>query len=289
MPIPFTCPHCRTHSNVDERFAGQSGPCAHCGKTIQIPHVAGFNIASAAPAGKSSGMGIAVVVSIVLGLLLLCACGVGLVGLGRMSFTSTVPVAMRSASQSDLRQVGLAFHNYHDAWGTLPPAWLADTEGQPLVSWRVLLAPYLEAEDVLNAYDMTQPWDSASNQLLVERIPSAYRSPSASMSQTTSDVYVVTGQGFIFDGTQSVRFTDIVDGLASTIIAVEVVGHPVNWTEPRDFTETDLDGGLLSPGASGINVLMADGSVRYLDASMINSATLRPYFTRDGSEVVPPL
>ncbi|MBN2294757.1 MAG: hypothetical protein JXM70_20175 [Pirellulales bacterium] len=37
MPIDFTCPHCGTRTNVADEYAGMSGPCATCGKTIKIP------------------------------------------------------------------------------------------------------------------------------------------------------------------------------------------------------------------------------------------------------------
>ncbi|MEL7334874.1 MAG: hypothetical protein AAFN70_01590 [Planctomycetota bacterium] len=37
MPIAVTCPSCLTRFNVSEKFAGKSGPCPKCQKTIQIP------------------------------------------------------------------------------------------------------------------------------------------------------------------------------------------------------------------------------------------------------------
>ena len=37
MPIPFTCPHCGHQTNVADQYAGQTGPCASCGKTITVP------------------------------------------------------------------------------------------------------------------------------------------------------------------------------------------------------------------------------------------------------------
>ena len=37
MPINFTCPHCGATTDVADQYAGQSGPCAHCGKTITVP------------------------------------------------------------------------------------------------------------------------------------------------------------------------------------------------------------------------------------------------------------
>ena len=33
----FTCPHCGVQTRVPEQFAGLSGPCASCGRTIRVP------------------------------------------------------------------------------------------------------------------------------------------------------------------------------------------------------------------------------------------------------------
>jgi len=39
MGIPFTCPHCGHYTNVQDRFAGETGPCAGCGKEVTVPAV----------------------------------------------------------------------------------------------------------------------------------------------------------------------------------------------------------------------------------------------------------
>ena len=41
MAIPFTCPHCGATTDVAEEYAGETGPCARCGKTITVPPLAG--------------------------------------------------------------------------------------------------------------------------------------------------------------------------------------------------------------------------------------------------------
>jgi hypothetical protein len=41
MPFLFTCPHCGAKTSVAEQFAGQSGPCAGCGRTVTIPPLPG--------------------------------------------------------------------------------------------------------------------------------------------------------------------------------------------------------------------------------------------------------
>lgn len=37
MPIDVTCPGCRTRFKVNDKFAGQKGPCPKCKTVIQIP------------------------------------------------------------------------------------------------------------------------------------------------------------------------------------------------------------------------------------------------------------
>ncbi len=39
MPIQVTCPHCYKRFQVSEKFAGKSGPCPACKKTIKVPEL----------------------------------------------------------------------------------------------------------------------------------------------------------------------------------------------------------------------------------------------------------
>jgi len=73
MSILFNCPHCGKQTNVPDEFAGRSGPCAGCGKTITIAPGAGF---VPMPPARSSGAPIAIVIGIVfLGVLVVLLCG----------------------------------------------------------------------------------------------------------------------------------------------------------------------------------------------------------------------
>src|SRR5437879_1388776 len=58
--------------------------------------------------------------------------------------------ANRTQCANNLKQIGLAFHNYHDAYSALPPARL-DYDGG--VSWAVLIMPFIEQGSAYNQWD----------------------------------------------------------------------------------------------------------------------------------------
>lgn len=39
MPFQFTCPHCFKKTIVEDKYAGQTGPCACCGKIVTLPEL----------------------------------------------------------------------------------------------------------------------------------------------------------------------------------------------------------------------------------------------------------
>ena len=45
--------------------------------------------------------------------------------------------ARQAMCANNLKQIGLAFSNYQEAHGCLPPAAITDRNGRPLLSWRV--------------------------------------------------------------------------------------------------------------------------------------------------------
>ena len=60
----------------------------------------------------------------------------------------------------------MALQNYHQANGCFPPAYIADKNGKPMHSWRVLILPYLDRTILYKAYDFTEPWDGPNNKKL---------------------------------------------------------------------------------------------------------------------------
>ena len=59
---------------------------------------------------------------------------------------------------NNLKQIGLAVHNYHAARGRLPASRLMVTSGQEFATWGVLLLPYLEQHDLFAKWDLRKKY-----------------------------------------------------------------------------------------------------------------------------------
>jgi hypothetical protein len=197
--------------------------------------------------------------------------------------------ARRAQGTNNLKQIGLAMHNYHDARKSFPPAFKADKDGKPLLSWRVLILPYLEEEELYGQFNLDEPWDSAHNKPLIAKMPGVYKSPNSRFSGEGKTNYLtVRGEKTVFSGSKGIRIAEITDGTSNTIMAVEASDEKaVPWTKPDDFEydEKDPMAGLSGLHASVFLVLFADGSVQAISGSL-DADMLKAFFTRNGGEPV---
>ena len=293
MPIPFTCPHCGVQTNVDEQYAQQTGPCASCGNTITAPPLAKGSISFASPRKSSVWRTIVLILVVVLvSCVMLVAFGAWSLSLRELAREA----ARRSWCSNNLEYIGLAFHNYHDTYKCFPTAVTADDDGQPMRSWRVALLPCLDEGSLYDQYDFNEPWDGPNNRLLYGSAVAAYRCPSEASPTTTDTGYVmIVGKGTLGgEPNEAVRFADVLDGTSNTILAIEVGSSGIHWMEPRDLTVEEAVTLITNPAASafeqphpgGVNVLMADASVRFL-LETTDPKTVRALLVRDDGQPIP--
>ncbi len=295
MPISFTCPHCGHATQAADQYAGQTGPCASCGAQVTIPVAGGYQ-GGAAPAkpsaSSSNGAVVGIIVVAALGVMVVCS-GV-LAALLLPAVQAAREAARRTTCANNLKLIGLAMHNYHDVYKTIPPAFIPDEDGEPERSWRALVLPFLDQQPLHEQYDFNESWDAAENQFAVATDLPTYRCPSDPASSPTQTSYVLlTGPGTIFEEGKQPRIRNILDGTSNTILAVELSGAGINWCEPRDL---DIDefvamfgvnaaGNTASPHPGGLNVLMADGAVRFVSFSM-DAGQAKALATCNGGEEI---
>jgi prepilin-type N-terminal cleavage/methylation domain-containing protein/prepilin-type processing-associated H-X9-DG protein len=180
-----------------------------------------------------------------------------LIGLLLPAVQKVREAAARMKCSNNLKQLGLALHNYESAYGKFPAAFTANAPaGSPLppyfFSWSVLaqLNPYLEQTAIYNKMDLTQPiYDpaagyniSTANQFAVQQTITLFLCPSDKQQPVATNAYGVpvlgptnyaacTGSGAnagrawngdgIFMAKTGVRVTDITDGTSNTVAMSE--------------------------------------------------------------------
>jgi hypothetical protein len=201
--------------------------------------------------------------------------------------------AHRSQSMNNLRQIGLALHNFQDSHKALPAGYSADEEGQPLLSWRVYLLPYFDQQALYNQFHLDEPWDSPHNKRLIAQMPDVYRSPHSQAEQGHTTYLGVGGADGVFvrpeDGNYlGVSFRQITDGTSLTVMTVEASDdRAIVWTRPGDFAplRKDPQQGLRVDRRWGLSLGFADGSLRNVPPN-IAKEKLHALFTKSGGERV---
>lgn len=296
MAIHFTCPHCGLQSEVDEQFAGKTGPCKQCGAMVAVPALALNPHVAPAPRSSTSPLTI-LTLFIVLGvsLVMLLTCGGVLAALLLPAVHQARESGRRNTCSNNLRQIALAMHNYADVYGTFPPAYVPDADGKPKHSWRVLILSFLGEQPLYDRYRFDEPWDGPNNRQLAAEMPGVYHCPSDVPGSENTSYVVATGPGTLFEEGKSATPGEIQHRASTTLLAAEITGPAIHWMEPRDldsremsYTINDSSGvGISSSHASGANIVFADGRVRFVSES-IDSETLRALTTSDAKIEVPP-
>jgi type II secretory pathway pseudopilin PulG len=194
--------------------------------------------------------------------------------------------ARRSQSTNNLKQIGLALHNYHDQKKSFPPAYTTDKDGKPGLSWRVLILPYVGEMALYQQFHLDEPWDSEHNKPLLAKIPRVYVSPNYSGPPGRTNYLGIGGEKGIFGGKEGVPLAKITDGTSNTIIVVEANNQSaVEWTKPDVFVPDAANPtkGLTGLRPGGFDALFGDASVHFIPEK-IDPQVLKAFFTCNGGE-----
>ena len=216
-----------------------------------------------------------------------------LIALMLPAISQSPEAARRKQCRSNLSRIAQAMRNYHDTYGSFPPAVTYSADGKPMHSWRVLLLPFLGEGGLSARYNRNEPWDSPANSQLLSRMPKVYACPSSPPELGVTHYAVPVGPRTMFPPERGVAAREITDGTSATLMVIETFGTSLNWMAPVDMT---VSAGV--PGAQpvafsslhtgGFHVSLADGSVRYLSYDVATPQVLDAMLSRDGGEAVAP-
>jgi prepilin-type N-terminal cleavage/methylation domain-containing protein/prepilin-type processing-associated H-X9-DG protein len=271
-----------------------------------------------------------------------------LIGLLLPAVQKVRDAAARMKCQNNLKQFGLAMHNYENANGRMPRSRPLDLNGNTM-SWTVVVLDYIEQGNIARFYDKSVRWHTGTNVVTGQQVIPIFMCPSAPgaprlraagtgtaldgnsmgpldyliMHRMRNRFYTANGipnpggtmdhDGPLVTGRET-AITDITDGSSNTIMFMEDSARP-DWyvlgrsmgsilPRPEGFGWTDPDGGAGSMDGTdsttgainggsgtgrcimncnndsepysfhsgGMNVCLADGSVRFLRAN-ISAAT----------------
>lgn len=208
----------------------------------------------------------------------------------------------RQDCRNNMKQIGLALHNYLDEHCIFPPLTMG-TQSSPR-SWRVSMLPLLDHDRLRNDYCDEDAWNALSNLPVARVSVSAYRCPSMRVSQDSDQRWYtayagVRGPNTLFPNGGARPLAEVSDGTTNTIAIVESCDQRIVWTEPRDVdlatepitinrrrTKADGPAGLMSSAhVGGACVLLADGSVRFLSENL-DPQVLQSLLSPNGGEPV---
>jgi len=181
-----------------------------------------------------------------------------LIGLLLPAVQKVREAAARAQCSNNLKQFGIAFHNYHDPNGGLPSNIRPDATSTVRVRWATYLLPYIEQDNLYRTVNLTTNWHaqpsvfgtrlksfecpSAPNGTVVDGAPDT--SPAWTNIVANGDYsgfygvdpqlvtlgLVDTGSGGVSNGaiskTVKLSFSAFTDGLSNTLHLAESGGRP---------------------------------------------------------------
>ncbi len=193
-----------------------------------------------------------------------------LIGLLLPAVQKVREAAARTQCQNNLKQIGLALHNYHSANNVFPPGYVATAaypDPSPGWGWGTFLLPYLEQDGLYRQIDLKKP---VQTQPVIQTVVKGFLCPSdeppaaafpvtdatfttitlaapssyaATVGDDSAEADAETGNGVFYRNSKT-RLTDIADGTSQTVLAGDRA-----WADTQGIWAGAPSGGMVRAGA----------------------------------------
>jgi prepilin-type N-terminal cleavage/methylation domain-containing protein/prepilin-type processing-associated H-X9-DG protein len=198
-----------------------------------------------------------------------------LIGLLLPAVQKVREAAARMKCQNNLKQLGLALHNHHDAYGGFPPARVSASATS--CSWPPFILPYIEQGPLYSQYRFDARWDdtaTTNNGNVIKTAIPVFECPSgptrtwvrapldypATTQVTTPNSFLTRppAKDTSFEGVLGKdvrrRITDVTDGSSNTLLLAEDAGRDQLWQMGKKISDTG--GGTGSWGNPGNTIAL---------------------------------
>jgi prepilin-type N-terminal cleavage/methylation domain-containing protein/prepilin-type processing-associated H-X9-DG protein len=212
--------------------------------------------------------------------------------------------AHRTTCSNNLKQIGLALHQYHDTNGYFPCSSVAIPSNQ---SWVPYILPYIEQQPLFSQFNFFLNWNDV-NQTAIATPLKIFQCPSCPMQDRVDTTYVApqpacgdygavrgvanilitvglippTGdlRGAMLP-TVHTQLTDISDGTSSTILVGEDAGRPQLWNNGQLVPGIYVPGGGWADPSSGfrINGSSFDGTNAFVGPCALNCTNNHEFYS----------
>jgi len=256
---------CSSHSRSFASIRGSSS------WTIPIPAIRGSR------SWASAGNGFTLIE-----LLVVIAIIAVLVALLLPAVQSAREAARRTQCKNNLKQLGLALHNYHTTRNTFPPGYVStfDSSGNDLGpgwGWAAMILPELEQPAIQDGIAFTQPIEASTN--------APVRVLSLAVNLCPSDNVVSPWSAVTRDALGNPTST-ICDVAASNYVGVFGVSEPGVDGEGIFFRNSCIGIRDITDG-TGSTMLVGERSQRWCEATWVGAVTNAEMFPPAGSPAVP--
>ncbi len=235
-----------------------------------------------------------------------------LVGLLLPAVQAAREAARKVGCKNNLRQMGIALHNYESAHSCLPTGCIewrpfGGSQQRKQFAWSALLLPFLEQGNLHSQISFNVPFDAPENAAAAAVRLAVYECPTAEereMVRGRSDYGGLFGErlrdntpddgSFLYE--KRIEFRDIRDGLSGTACISEDVGGPSSewinganvFVQSGSINDPNVwigDNEIRSKHTGGAMILFADSHVHFI-SQHVDQQVLGAIITRASGEVV---